>query len=322
MYHLIGRYYIDYISCFLRYPKATYLTQEIMPHPISKLIDKNVGETTTLKAFICDNHQGSETKFWLDAKEGERIVFCCDNKTLSKLLFQFWKSIFKSHDTAFFLTLYKLMQKWWEIKIQIEYLDKMGQLEKFEQPFPNLDEKQVKALIEEVNIIDLTPLDYEELNIEYLYGAWLVNNSFQYKLELQNQIKKRQEEVWFRKLQELRETLLQNYYQLSREEQNQVSWIFDNKIKYGNASYVKKFFLNYNFNLSEKIISNKTTHMRDHAEIEKYADVISKTSLSDELEKNFHISLAKKILSLGGSYFAIDYLKKNNHQLKEHYILR
>lgn len=323
MYHLVGNYFIDHISCFVRHKDPYIITNKVEGHPVSLLVGRRVGETYTMESFLERHFGGSEEAFWKGCTKAQKVVFCCDNEVLFRIFITYWKSIFVNNRPRFFYLLYELLRKWWSAR-KIGNLSNIKQLlAEYESFLPFIAFDDFCLRVEQISPSSaIRSLDKGLLNFEYLFAGGLASRDFKYFDKLAKGIRRKLYTVWMEELTEIRSIFLQNFFQLRKDfEEDDLKWIFDPKFNLKNLHYVQLRYGEVDFEKFLAVLASKQKGLGSEMSITSLSRIEAEVKDVEVIRQSFRDGLLKRAFSDGSSHFTLDYLNNASSEELEQFAL-
>ncbi len=110
MFHLFNKVYLEHEQHISSKYSQVILSELEKPHPISKLVGREVGFIPCFEGYLSEYHNNSIEVFWaflLQKDANKRFVVYSDDSVFFKLIIQYWKSIFNEPSSEFLFKLYQ-----------------------------------------------------------------------------------------------------------------------------------------------------------------------------------------------------------------------
>jgi hypothetical protein len=217
MFHIANRIYLDYDYNFNHENEYIVASNRWSTHPITVSKSVLVSQVSSFDELLKKDYEDDVENFWaaMLARTNKVVIFL-DAETLTKLQFQYWKSIFKNGVTA--AALHKLHASWVESNRLSAQYQMVGNWDPTINAWsrPNvLSELPVPTLAESTAIFNSTvasdtikSMDKKGVSIEYLLADFFYNKNTEYKNTLMQKIKLITWDNWLDELEHLKYEIL------------------------------------------------------------------------------------------------------------------
>jgi len=273
MFHIANKIYLEYDYKFHQQYPYIVASERWSKHPITISKSPLVSQVSSFEELLLNNYNNDIENFWTDLlnREGKIVVFL-DPQTVTKLQFQYWKSIFQ--DSITLENLHLLHTSWIESMRLTGYFDLVGTWDPgteswtrsnayTELPIPTLQESQ--SLYNSTTVSPtLRNMNKTTLSLEYLLADYLYNPNTIYKQVLMEKIKKFTWDNWMDELMHLRYEVLTGNLDLTSIDRNlnisvgnieqQLStsnilkWVVDPAFNRDNVEYIRSTYDHQIFN--------------------------------------------------------------------------
>lgn len=315
MVHLFNKVYLCHESIYNTQSESLLLFSEKRQHPITRNFGIEAFEIPLFDEILGQLFDNSEEKFWqtlLAKNPQKKFSLFADTQSFSRLLIQFWKSIFPNHTPKGLFKLYqfflidnrlKSFLKYDHPEISRQYLQK-------ELNFLTFEEFE-KVLNTVPKIECLSQTNKSHFSFEYLLADYFYNNNSKYAYAFKNKIKDLAWRSWINDAEILKAEILNSFYDIKRI-------VPDFEVDFNDPKYIQhlekyiKIHPKLSWMLDPLFDENNAEYIRANYKVEIFTELYTRVHHSWGENPNY---IGNESLGLLGD----DHVLQTNHVFNERY---